>query len=119
MKNRIFVILLSCIFTGMIYSQNTDSNIEVGDVFTIEKVENNDYDHIYFPRPNFIIKKGGIVNYKNVIGENVEITSIKKKKDGQLVATIKLTSRKSFFNSHKYLKVDIKEAINKKELLKV
>lgn len=119
MKNKLILTLLLSFFTGLIYAQNTDTNIKIGDVFYIAEVDNNNYEHIDFPRSNFIIKKGGIPNYSSVKGENVEITSINEKKNGSLIATIKLTSRKSFFNSHKYLKVDIENAIKNKELVKI
>jgi hypothetical protein len=106
-------------FSGIIYSQNSNTDIAIGDVFTIGEVYANNYKHIDFPRPNFIIKKGGIASYKNIIGENIEVTSIKEKKDGSLVATIKLTTNRSFFNSHKYVTADITEAINNNELLRI
>ncbi len=101
------------------YAQNTDSNVKIGDVFFIGEVDHNTYEYINFPRPNFIIKRGGIANYKNVRGRKVEVTSIKEKKDGSLVATIQLTSKKAFFNSHKYVTVKIVEAIRAKELLRI
>lgn len=119
MKNKILYTLLTIFFSGIIYSQSSDSSINIGDVFILGEVSNNNYKHINFPRPNIIIKKGGIANYENIKGKRVEIKSINKKKDGTLIATIKLTSNKLFFNSHKYVTVDIKEAISKKELLKI
>lgn len=119
MRNNILFTLLMILFSGIIYSQSSNASINIGDVFLINEVKNNNYKYINFPRPNFIIKKGGIANYKNIKGEKVEITTIKEKKDGDLVATIKLTSKKKFFNSHKYITVDINEAIRKKELLRI
>jgi hypothetical protein len=117
MKKNILLTLLMIFFTGIVFSQNSNSSVKIGDVFIIGEVANNDYKHINFPRNNFIIKKGGIANYNNIPGERVEVTSIKKNKDGSIVATIKLTSNKNFFNSHKYVTVDITEAISEKELL--
>lgn len=119
MRTNILFAFLMIFFSGIIYSQSSNSNITVGDVFTIGEVYNNNYKHINFPGLNFIIKKGGIARYKNIKGEKVEVTSIKEKKDGSLVATIRLTSKRSFFNSHKYVTVDINEAIGNKELLRI
>lgn len=117
MKRKFLLALVFGLFTTVFFAQNSD--VKVGDVFVIEEVENNNYKHINFPKNNFIIKKGGIANYNKVKGQEVEITSIKEKKDGTLVATIKLTSDKAFFNSHKYLTVDIAKAIENKELTAV
>tara|TARA_R110000772_G_scaffold218147_2_gene328734 strand:- start:430 stop:789 length:360 start_codon:yes stop_codon:yes gene_type:complete len=119
MKTNILFALLMSFFSCIIYSQSSNSKITIGDVFAIGEVYNNNYKHINFPRPNFIIKKGGIASYKNIKGEKVEVMSIKERKDGSFVATIKLTSKRSFFNSHKYVTVDINEAIGNKELLRI
>ncbi len=119
MKNTILFALLIGLFSGTTTAQNSNPNIAVGDIFIIGEVPNNSYKHIHFPKPNFIIKKGGIVNYKNIKGKKVEITAIKKKKDGSLLATLRFVSKKSFFNSHKYVSADITEAIREKELVTV
>lgn len=119
MKTKILLALLMSFFSAVVYSQSADSGIHVGDVFTLGEVPDNKYTSIDFPRTNFIIKKGGIANYKNMIGEKVEVTAIKEKKDGTAVATIKLASEKFFFNSHKYVTADINEALRKKELLRI
>ena len=119
MKNRILIAFVMSLFCSIIYAQSPDANINTGDIFMINKVSNNNYKHIDFPKANFIRKKGGTANYDKVVGEKVEITSIKKMKDGHVVATIKLTSGKSFFNSHKYVTVAIEEATHTKELTKM
>lgn len=119
MKTNILLALLISFFSVSMYSQSSNSDVTVGDVFTIGEVYNDTYKHINFPRANFIIKKGGIAKYNNIKGERVIVTSLKEKKDGSLIATIKLTSRRSFFNSHKYVTVAIDEAIGSKELIRI
>jgi len=116
MKN-VFILFFVAIFSSsLISAQKSDNNFKKGDVFIISKVENNNYKHIYFPKKNFIIKKGGIVNFENVYEQNIEIVSTKTDKKGNLIATIKLVSGKRFFNSHKYLKANISRALLEKEL---
>lgn len=116
MKNNILFALLFIFFTSLTFSQNTDPKVNVGDVFIIGETDN--YKHINFPKRNFIIKRGGIANYESIKGKKVEVTSIKEK-NGNLVATIKLASKKKFFNSHKYVTVNISEAIDNKELISI
>lgn len=94
------------------------SKTKVGTIFTIGKVKYNSYKYIKFPKPNFVIKRGGIYNFKNIIGETVVVTSIKDKEDGAKIITIKLENGSRFFNSHKYLKVDLNNALLEKELVK-
>ncbi len=118
--NKSIVILFILVFLlSLIYAQNFTAEIKVGDTFTIEKVDRYNYKHINFPRTNFIIKKGGIVNYNNIVGKEVKITSIKKRKNGDLVATIKLVFNQPFFNSYRSIKVDIVEAIEEEELVRL
>ena len=118
MKFSILFLLVLSFVSFDSFSQTSNSNIKVGDTFTIGVAQNDNYKHIKFPKSNFIIKKGGIPNFKNLPGEKVEVTSLNEKKDGSFEATIKLTSNKRFFNSHKYVSVDIAEAIEKKELIR-
>jgi len=119
MKNNILYLVFAFFMTGIMYSQSATSDVSAGDIFLIGKADANNYKHINFPRPNFIIKKGGIANYKNIQGEKVVITSIKEKNNGKLVVTIKLLKPRKFFNSHKYVTADINKAIKSKELVRV
>lgn len=119
MKNNILTFILALFVSCFTYSQNTESNFSAGDVYTIGNVNHNNYIYINFPRPNFIIKKGGIVNYNTLKGKKVVITSVKEKRNGKRLATIKLVESRKFFNSHKFVTVDIDKAIKNKELVLV
>lgn len=114
--NILFTLFVSFISLNT-FSQTSNYSVKVGDVYTIGDVQNDNYKHINFPKSNFIIKQGGIVNYKKIKGQKVEITSLDEKKDGSILATIKLTSNKRFFNSHKYVTVNINDAIEQRELI--
>lgn len=119
MRNKLLITFLMVLFCGVMYAQNSNENIAEGDVFKISKVENDNYKHINFPKANLIRKKGGLPYYDAIVNEQVEITSIKKMKDGSVLATIKMTSGKRFFNSHKYVTVAINEALTSKELMRL
>ena len=86
MKKNILLAVLIFAFVINVNAQKTE--IKVGDTFKIETVENNNYKYIKFPKDNFIIKKGGIVNYSNIIGEQVKVTSIKEKKEVRLPVSL-------------------------------
>jgi len=119
MKNYILSAVLALFFSVSLYAQDSKTNFNEGDVFQIGTVDDDNYEHINFPRANFIIKKGGIPNYKNIKGQKVVITSIKENSNGEQVATIKLVDSRNFFNSHTYVTVAIDEAIKTKELITV
>ena len=92
-------------------------DVKVGDVFEIGKPESNKYKHIEFPRANFIIKRGGIANYKSVKGETVVVKAVKEKKDGTVEVKIKRKDGGRFFGSHPVVSADIDEALNAGELV--
>ncbi len=119
MKNKILTSVLAFFISIFIYSQSSTSDFKAGNVFLIGNVKYNKYKHINFPRANFIIKKGGMADYKNIKGKKVIITSIDENSNGERIATIKLVELRKFFNSHAYVTVDIKKAIKNKELLMV
>ncbi|SEB76272.1 hypothetical protein SAMN04489761_1694 [Tenacibaculum sp. MAR_2009_124] len=119
MKNYILLGLFMVMISGIGYAQSSETSIKVGDVFLVGEVANDNYTHIKFPKDNFIVKRGGIANYSKVRGQKVEVTSIKENSKGDLIATISLSSKKYFFKSHKYVKVNIADALTSKELLKI
>lgn len=92
------------------------NKVEVGDVFEIGKPETNGYKHINFPAPNFIIKAGGVANYKRVEGQQVVVTSVKEKRDGTTKIKIKRNDGKRFFGSHTVISADFHEALQSGEL---
>ncbi|WP_349352256.1 MULTISPECIES: hypothetical protein [unclassified Flagellimonas] len=114
---KIILALLFVVATTNINAQNANpQDIKVGDVLEIGKPDTPKFKHIDFPRANFIIKKGGIANYKTVVGNKVVVTDIKEKKDGTVVVKIKKTDGKRFFNSHPVVKADLKDALESGEL---
>ncbi len=92
------------------------TEVKVGDVFEIGKPESNMYKHIDFPRANFIIKRGGIANYKRAEGEKVVVTSVKEKKDGSTKIKIRRTDGGRFFGSHTVVTADFHDALESGEL---
>ena len=114
-------LLLAFFSISMLNAQEdtTTDQVKVGDVFVIGNLDTNSYKHIDFPRKNFIIKQGGVVNYSQIKGERVVITSIKEKKDGSTIAKIKRKDGGRFFGSHTYVSTDIDEAIRSGELVSI
>ncbi|KPM32000.1 Hypothetical protein I595_1648 [Croceitalea dokdonensis DOKDO 023] len=92
-------------------------DVEVGDVFEIGKPETNMYQHIKFPKPNFIIKKGGNANYKRVEGKKVVVTDVKERKDGTTRIKITPTDGGRFFETHSVVNADFLKALESGELM--
>lgn len=122
MRNLILVLVIA--FSGaVVNAQNTKEvqpqHIEIGDVLEIGGPEAPQYKHINFPRANFIIKRGGIANYKGVRGYKVVVTSIKERKDGTLKVKIKRADGGRFFGSHTVVTAHLNDALETGELRKI
>ena len=85
MKTTIFTFLMCCFLSFSNYSQTSSDQVKVGDTFTIGEVKMNNYEHIKFPRKNFIIKRGGIANLKSVYGKEVEVVDYAYTDEGDTI----------------------------------
>ncbi len=118
MKKILFFTLLAFLTLEVQSNTNpTQNTIEVGDVLTIGNPSAQKYQHIKFPKTNFIIKKGGIPNYKALAGSNVTVTYVEKKEDGTTVITLKKEDGKKFFNTITVVKADFEKALEEKEII--
>ena len=114
-------VIVALFSASVLYAQtNTNmvqNEVEVGDVFEIGRPVANQYQHIDFPRPNIIIKRGGRANYKSVEGKKVVVTSVKDKKDGSTQIKLKRADGGRFFGSHSTVAANFKDAIGAGELI--
>ncbi|WP_419212850.1 hypothetical protein ACNR9Q_01670 [Maribacter sp. X9] len=94
------------------FAQDNYGNLKAGDILSITKSSNMPFDHLYFPRPNLIIKRGAIANYKALDGMKVRIEEISED------TTVKLTplNGKKFFNRFPYVKANLEKALENNEL---
>lgn len=117
----LFFIVLFMVATININSQNANQiiqeEVQVGDILQIGHPDAPRFKHIDFPRPNFIIKKGGIANYKRLEGEKVVVTSIRETNSGSFQVQIKKADGGRFFRTHSVVSVDLKYALESGELL--
>ena len=110
-----FKYIVPFLFSGVFL--NAQENINVGDVLEIGSPEARTYKYIDFPRANFIIKRGGIANYKDLKGQKVVVTAIEEKKDGAKEIKIKKENGSLFFGSHTVVAANYRKALETGELV--
>lgn len=108
------VIILMAIFS--INAQETNADVKKGDLLEIIKPSKNEYQHINFPKKNFIIKRGGITSNQLVNGEEVIVTKVTKKKDGSTTIRIKKTDGGRFYKAIPSVTVNFEEAVKSGEI---
>lgn len=106
------VLLAFLMFSTSSFSQNEISDLKPGDILYISKDANTPFQHLNFPKPNFIIKRGAIANYKGLDGMHVRIESI----TDEYVARLTPVRGKKFFNKFYFVNADLKSALNDDEL---
>ncbi len=117
MKKGLLVVIFA-LFTVHVTSQvSFNYDVKVGDVFYIGNPAASEYQYLETPRANFIIKKGGIADFKTLLDEKVVVTAMGTKR-GKTHVTLKRKDGKKFFGSHSTIKAYLSEAISSKELIK-
>ncbi len=95
---------------------NVEYVVETGDVLEIAKPSESTYKYINLPRPNFLIKRGGISNFNKLNGQKIEISEIKTTKDCKIEVLVKRQDGKKFFNTLKTLSIDLDKAVEAGEV---
>lgn len=110
-----FIIILGITFS--VNAQKTDDLVSVGETFSIQESDNYQYSHINFPKPNFIIKKGAIADYKKLRGVQVVVSEIKSNK-GKTRVVLKRKDGKKFFGNFPSVTANIEDAVASGELIR-
>ncbi|WP_378178039.1 hypothetical protein [Aquimarina sp. SS2-1] len=117
MKNLIIIAFLSFVTMNAQEAKTLSSEtVAVGDIITLGTPSGQTYQHILFPRVNFIIKKGGTTNFKQLQGKKVVVTD-KEVVEGITKITIARKDGKKFLNSIANVKVNFDDAVTAKEIL--
>ena len=112
-------ILLSIVLMGWFNFMQTEpqvQQVQVNDVLVIQEPTGLDFKHIHFPRKNFIIKRGGIANMKQVAGKKVVVEAITYDKDGSTLITLRRQDGMRFFNAFPTVKASLQNALDTGEL---
>ncbi|GAA3604001.1 hypothetical protein Q4Q39_09655 [Flavivirga amylovorans] len=115
MKNLIFAML----FFSFCFFTNAQDNPKIGDELIINAPQNVSYNHIDFPRLNFLVKKGRLANYKNVYGNKVIVKDIINENNGITYVVLKKKNGKKFFGYLNTVKANYSKSIESGELATV
>ena len=117
-KHVILSCLVSLTFMLFSFSAIDIQEIKVGDELTISDPSSSSYAYIHFPKKNFILKKGGTLNFKSLAGTKVIVTEISKSKSGDILIKVMKKNGGSFLNTLKTLNIEYDKAIKNSEVIK-
>ncbi|MGB7392769.1 MAG: hypothetical protein WA913_00100 [Pricia sp.] len=109
----IFTVFLFSI--GMLFGQENTDMIQKGTVLTLGEVSASGYEHVDFPRKNFIIKRGAIANFNALHGEKVVVEDVLSKNGATEVVLERQNGRK-FFRFWPTVTADLDQALKEGEL---
>tara|TARA_R110002049_G_scaffold117704_6_gene271334 strand:- start:3116 stop:3487 length:372 start_codon:yes stop_codon:yes gene_type:complete len=121
MKKLIYLLFfVSCISFATTHSITDSFNNDpsVGDVLKINTPKSVSFKYIDFPKLNFIVKRGGIANYKSVYGELVIVKKVIDKND-DIHVVLERKDGKKFFGYLKQVTANYTESIKAGEIVKV
>ncbi|APS40050.1 MULTISPECIES: hypothetical protein [Salegentibacter] len=116
MRN-LLIIPIMLLFAFQVEAQNQTEPVTVGDVLVINQTENQNFKSLDLPKANFIIKKGGIANYKSLNGNRVEVTAVETNDAGETTVKLKREDGRKFFRTHTTISANIDEALENGELI--
>ncbi|SKB83248.1 hypothetical protein SAMN05660776_0007 [Salegentibacter holothuriorum] len=116
MRN-IFIIPVMLLFAIQVEAQQQSHPVVVGDVLVINQNGDQDFESLDLPKANFIIKKGGIANYKSLIGKRVEVAEVATNDVGETTVILKREDGGKFFRTHIFISANIDEALKNGELI--
>lgn len=116
---KLLIITILLFVSAQAHPENMlfQDEVKVGDVLVLGKPSTQKYQHVHFPKTNFIIKKGGIANYKKLNGQKVIITNVEKDSSGKTIITIKRKDGKKFFGVVATTKVHFEQGLESKEII--
>lgn len=89
---------------------------KVGDVLVINPTSNSKYNHISFPKLNFIAKRGKVANYKSVHGNHVVVKEVLTKSNGNTYVVLEKKDNSKFFGYLKEVKANYQKSLDAGEI---
>ncbi len=115
MKKLVFIPIM--ILMALPIKAQNEPEVEVGDILTISQPEEgHNFKHLNLPKANFIIKKGGIANYKSIINNRVEVVAIETNADGDQKVVLKREDGRKFFRSYPTISANLEDSMEAGEL---
>ncbi|KAB1070346.1 hypothetical protein JJL45_11415 [Tamlana sp. s12] len=118
MKKLTFLLFLAFGFSFANTTNPISQDVQVGDELVINVQKADKFNHVDFPRLNFIVKRGGIGNYSSVDGEVVVVKNVTTNNQGNTQVTLERKNGKKFFGYLNAVDADLTKALNSGEISK-
>lgn len=114
MKN----LFLTLLFLGYTILLSAQDSPKVGDAFIVKSPSSHMYNHVSFPKLNFLVKRGKLANYKSVYNNKVVVDEVLEDNDGHTHVILKKKDGSKFFGYLSKVKANLSKALASEELVK-
>ncbi|AUS06818.1 hypothetical protein [Pseudotamlana carrageenivorans] len=118
MKKLTFLLFLAFGFSFANTTNPISQDVQVGDELVINVQKADKFNHVDFPRLNFIVKRGGLANYNSVDGKVVVVKNVTTNSQGNTQVTLEPKNGRKFFGFLNTVEADFTKALNSGEISK-
>ena len=109
-------LLLTASLSIFCFTVNASGDPEIGDQLTVNSPSGQYYNHVKFPKLNFLVKRGKLANYKAVEGNKVVVSDIETCKKGNTYVILKKNDGSKFFGYLGAVKANYTKSLKSGEL---
>ncbi|WGK64703.1 hypothetical protein [Croceiramulus getboli] len=116
---KILFLAIGGLLSLSLNAQSVDQQVKTiqsGDTLILGEASADGYTHLDFPKANFIIKQGGIVDYKSLEGQPVVVRKVINPGVLSASAIVERADGKKFFGVRPSVKVALREAMTSGEI---
>ena len=108
-------LIIAAFLFGFYFISSAQTAPKVGDILKINEPYAQTFNHVFFPKTNFLKKRGIISRYKSVYDAMVVVSEVQEK-NGDTYVTLSKKDGTKFFNYLTEVKANYKNSIDSGEL---
>ena len=115
MRAKNFILTIAALLFGGFSAQAQQSDVREGSTLVLGQADAHGYDHIDFPRKNFIIKRGAIADFNRLQGMEVVVVG-QTSRNGETWVTLERADGGKFFRFMPRVEARLDQAMEAGEL---
>ncbi|WP_400080225.1 hypothetical protein [Winogradskyella sp. R77965] len=112
-------LFFTLVFFGFCFMLSAQTEPKAGDELIINAPNAQTYNHIKFPKPNILIKRGTVTGYKGVYKNKVVVNEVITDNKGNTYVILKKKDGSKFFGYLSKVKANYAKAIEANEIAMV
>jgi len=117
---RAYILIVLALFSLLGAQAQQDSKApELGEILLLGTYDGMEYDHVHFPKLNFVLKRGGIGNWTSLPGTRVVVREKYQNSDGETFVVLERTDGLRFLKVIPSVTCSFQQALESGELRRI